>query len=57
MLTRMVNDVNVLCLSFFYVLQPDKLKRCALYEKINVHFFFISKLLSKFAHLIRKTTH
>lgn len=57
MLTRMVNDVNVLCLSFFYVLQPDKLKRCALYEKIDVHFFFISKLLSKFAHLIRKTTH
>ena len=28
MLTRMVNDVNVLCLSF---LQPDKLKRCALW--------------------------
>ena len=35
----------------------DKLKRCVLYEKIAVHFFLISKLLSKFAHLIRKTTH
>ncbi len=56
MLTRMVNDVNVLC-RFFKSIAPDKLKRCALYEKIDVHFFLISKLLSKFAHLIRKTTH